>query len=30
MQFVRNLSLAAQVRAAIAKDPHTQAALNVE
>jgi cytidylate kinase len=29
-QFVRNLSLAAQVRAAIAKDPHTQAALNVE
>lgn len=29
-QFVRNLSLAAQVRAAIARDPHTHAALHVE
>jgi cytidylate kinase len=30
MQFIRNLSLASQVRAAIAKDPHTQIAINVE
>jgi cytidylate kinase len=29
-QMIRNLSLAAQVRAAIAKDPQTQAALHVE